>query len=364
MKLRSVYAPKLILTAQAQFLRVMTRVVEQFSRLDLSDIAAANDLLSRVAAYVRDFADEVSTGDTLVDFEITKGLNDAAELIDAALTRNTTKTLSDAAALLDTARLRLTRVLSDLVQTGDVAKRMSGKGLTETSKPLDLAKLTPKSVQADAVSEYLESLSFSAGMKINESGQYVDGYGDYVDEDYFLKTPQLLETAFLFDVNKSLAEGAAAADALSLAFSTLLTDALDAPVDAILLRPLLGLSESQALTESQLFAVGKFLTELATFTDYTQLAARKRLTDTQPVADVLTRIAAQYRTLTDSFGTTEALIRTLTKPLSDSATPADAPKKHLFLKLLEGGEYAVSGYFEADDYVVGGIAAGDSLTIA
>jgi len=364
MKLRSVYAPKLILTAQAQFLRIMTRVVEQFSQLDLSDVATASDLLSRIASYVRDFADEVNTGDVLLDIELTKGLNDAAALIDTALTRHPSKALTEAATLLDAARIRLTRVLSNLVQTGDSTRLAPGKGITETSKTLDLAKLTPKLVQADAVSEYLESLSLRAGLRISESGQYVDGFGDYVDEDYFLKTPQLLETAFLFDVNKALSEGAAAADALSLAFSTLLADALDAPVDTIKLNPLLGLAESQALTESQLFAVGKFLTELATFTDYTQLAARKRLTETQSVVDVLTRVATQYRTLTDSFGTTESLIRTLAKSLSDSATPADAPKKHLFLKLLEGGEYAESGYFEVDDYVVGGIATGDSLTIA
>ena len=364
MKLRSVYAPKLILTAQAQFLRIMTRVVEQFSQLDLSDVATASDLLSRIASYVRDFADEVNTGDVLLDIELIKGLNDAAALIDTALTRQTGKALSEAATLLDTARIRLTRVLSDLVQTGDSTRLAPGKGITETSKPLDLARLTPKLVQADAVSEYLECLSLRAGLRINESGQYVDGFGDYVDEDYFLKTPQLLETAFLFGVNKALSEGAAAADALALAFSTLLADALDVPVDTIKLNPLLGLAESQALTESQLFAVGKSIADLATFTETTRLAATKRLTEAQSVVDVLTRVATQYRTLTDSFGTTESLFRTLAKPLSDSATPADAPKKHLFLKLLEGGEYAESGYFEVDDYVVGGIATGDSLTIA
>ncbi len=363
MKLRSVYAPKLILTAQAQFLRVMTRVVEQFSQLDLSDMASASDLLSRVASYVRDFADEVNTGDVLLDIELTKGLNDAATLIDTAMSRHPSKALTEAATLLDSVRVRLTRVLSDLAQVADSARLAPGKGLTETSKPLDLAKLAPKLVQADAVSNYLESMSLSAGLKIKESGQYVDGYGDYVDEDYFLKTPQLLETAFLFDVNKALAEGAAAADAMTKALSTLLADVLDAPVDAVKLNPLLGLTESQALTESQLFAVGKSLSDLAAFTETAKFATTKPLTDTQSVVDVLTRVATQYRTLTDSFGTTESLIRAMAKPFTDSAAPADAPKKHLFLKLLEGGEYAVSGYFEVDDYVVGGIATGDSLTI-
>lgn len=364
MKLRSVYAPKLILAAQAQFLRVMVGVVEQFANLDLIDATTATDALTRFAAYVRDFADTVDTGDTLVDLGVTKGLLDAAELIDTALTRNTGKSLSEAVTLLDTARLRLSQKVSEWVTPSDTVERTPGKAFAETGKPLDLPRLTPGLKPADAVTEYLESLTLSAGLKINESGQYVEGFGDYVDEDYFLKTPAAVETEFLFSVNKALSEGAAAADALTKSLTTPLADTVDEPADTVKLTSLLGLTESQTLAESQLFAVGKALSDLAAFTETTRLTTTKPLTDTAAVADVLTRVAAQYRTLTDSFGTTESLIRTLAKLVSDSATPADAPKKHLFLKLLEGGEYAESGYFEADDYVVGGIATGDALTIA
>ena len=362
MKLRGVYAPKLILAAQAQFLRVMISVVEQFANLDLSDATTAMDVLTRFAAYARGFADTVDTGDTLVDFEVTKGLLDAAELIDTALTLGTGKALSDAATLLDTARLRLTRVISDLAQTSDAATRTTGKAFTEIGKPLDLPRLTPGLKPSDSVTEYLESLTLLAGKTLVESGVYVEV--GYVDEDYVLKTPAAVETEFLLGVNKALAEGAAAADTLALTVNTLLADTVDEPVDTAKLDSLLGLLESQGLTEALLFNAGKTLTDSAGSADSPRLRTSRPLTDTQAVTDVLTRVATQYRTATDSAVFVDGLIQTITKILADTAAPDDAHQKHLSLKFQEGGEYAESGYFEADDYVVGGVAIGDSLTIA
>lgn len=445
MKLRSVYSPKLILTAQAQFLRIMTRVVEQFSSLDLSDAATVADVFARMAAYVRGFSDEAASTDEAPMFAATKPVEDAAEPIDAepaltvgyrrlfteasglddttltlavttllqdfqsapqdvfsriaeylrdfadevaeptdallgfAVAKRLTdlpvpadgapvfavrKALNDAAQMLDQLRMSPRLGQYETLIASDARKLTPGKFFAETSRPLDLVRLVPLARFADATGGFIEQTTLAAGLKINESGQYVEGYGDYVDEDYFLKTPQLTETAFLFSVNKALADGAAAADALALALTTLLADVVDEPLDTAKLTPMLRLLESQGLTEALLFNAGKALADLATFTETAKLTATKRLTDTQAVADVLTRVATQYRAATDSFGATETLIRSLAKALTDSASADDAPQKHLTLRFLEGGEYAESGYFEADDYVVGGVAIGDSLTIA
>lgn len=444
MKLRSVYSPKLILTAQAQFLRVMTRVVEQFSHLDLADFSTVSDVLSRLAAYVREFGDDATAEDSapvlsalnryddgaeaadsepaftvdyrrlfaesselddaaltlavttllqdfqsapqdvfrriadylrtfaeevaeptdaLLGFAVVKRLTDLPILTDGAPVFGVRKALADATQMLDQLRLSPRLGQYETLIVSEARKLATGKLFAETSKPLDLARLTPLLRFVDTQADFSEQLTLSAGLKINESGQYVEGFGDYVTEDYFLKTPQLLETAFLFDVNKSLAEGAAAADALSLAFATLFADVLNAPTDTAKLTPLLGLLDTQALTDSRLFSVGKALSELATFTESTRLVTAKPLTETPVIVDALTRVATQYRTFADSFSAAESFVRRTAKPFTDSATPADAPKKHLFLQFLEGGDYAVSGYFEVDDYVVGGIATGDSLTI-
>jgi len=364
MKLRSVYAPKLILTAQAQFLRGMTRLVEQFSHIDLMDIAGVADTLTRFAQYLRDFSDEVSTGDTLRDIEITKGLQDAAELLDVARTLNISKPLAEAATQIERVALRLTYRTSDLVMPADAVKRTTGKAFAELPKPLDLPRLTPLVRPEDTVDPALDDLKLSAGLRMVESGQYVEGYGDYVTEDYFLKTPQLLETEFLVAVEKALAEGAAAADTLALVYATIFSDTVDTPTDLVRLAPLLAMQDAQAVIDTLLFATTKTLTDTPTVADSARLLATKRTTDLATATDTLTRVATQFRTLLESVGQAETRTFTVGKPLTESASPVDAPKKSFALRFLEGGDYAVTGYFETDDYVVGGVAVGDALTLA
>lgn len=446
MKLRSVYSPKLILTAQAQFLRVMTRVVEQFSHIDLLDETTVLDLFSRIAAYLRSFDESVAAADadlvfdlnkttaedfytaedTLPDilvefkrlfqetpttlevltfgvetlledfqsapvdtfarvveyvrafaedeavaadsvqrFAASKALADLPSLQDQAPVFSAAKRLADVYALADAARLTPLLRLVELQFPVDRLSRVTGKVLADAGKPLDLPRLTPGLFPTDSVEPAIDSWVLTAGLQITESGQYVEGYGDYVTEDYFLKTPQALETVFMTGVNKALEEGIAAAEALALTYTTAFGDTLAAPADNASLTPLLGLSEAQPLVDALLSAFNKAVTDAATPTDTSKRSVGYRpAAEVLLAADVFTRVATQFRTLAEQISYSESRKAAISKPFSESATAMDVPKKTYSLRFLEGGDYAVTGYFEADDYVVGGVAVGDALTFA
>lgn len=441
MRITGVYSPKLLLKAQAPFLRLLTALVEQFTFVDLKDNATASEVLVRVASYLRELAHSAAATDSLVSVGVVKNLVDAATTIEQA-TRSAGKGLSDAVALMDKAALGVTRSASDYYLASDSAIRSAQKLLDlEKYKATDALSYAAQTFRSDNQSAGDAAPVLSPSLVWLESGEYVEGFGYYADEAYFLKTPQAVETEFFRSVVKSLSEeadtslwleklaktlGRAPEDSLMVsdgASKLLATSAVDATTsinDTAVLNPTVCphdypyIMESVAAdswkslvpdsatgsdtytggyakqladltdtaTDAAILAPHPFVSDLVLLTENLVRAAVTCLADTETVvhtdpvlsvrksialelvatSDVVVRSASQFRYLEDTFRGTESRVAEIAKPFADNFASSDAPAKTFYISFLEGGEYSVSGYFEAADYVVGGIAVGDSLT--
>ena len=96
--------------------------------------------------------------------------------------------------------------------------------------------------------------------------------------------------------------------------------------------------------------------------DTTALQFAKSFLDGGAVSDTATRVATQFRTLTDTAIYVEGLAFDNRKIFTDSKSTTDSVGKAISLYLLEGGLYADLDYFVSSDYVSGGLVASESLT--
>lgn len=363
MRITGVYSPKLLLKAQAPFLRLLTALVEQFTFVDLKDNATAIEALTRVASYLRELAHSAAATDSLVGVGVIKNLIDAATSIEQA-TKTAGKGLSDAVALMDRAALGVARSVSDYYLASDSQVLGAGKTVSDLLASRDYPALTPHPYLSEALDAPVDGVPvLSAALVWQESGQYVEGYGDYADETYFLKTPQAIETQFLLSAGKSFSETTSLLEALAKSFDRPVADATSGVTDVPTLSPGVGKSEFVACVEALTRAAVKTLADSAAGSETFRFSSAKTLAaDTAASTDAFSKVALQSRTFSDTSNFSDSRIASVAKPFSDSFSASDAPAKTFYISFLEGGEYAVSGYFEAADYVVGGIAVGDSLT--